>query len=81
MIIMRSRELAACVACDPTIPVRTQRCFDVHTTSITLKRRCMDVKTTSCAYWDVILTKKKRSVKVIERCIKKTKKFNYLCIL
>ena len=49
---MRSRELAACVACDPTIPVRTQRCFDVHTTSITLKRRCMGAKATSCAYWD-----------------------------
>ena len=28
-------------------------CFDVHTTSITLKRRHMDVKTTSCSYWDV----------------------------
>ena len=27
--------------------------FDVHTTSITLKRRHMDVKTTSCAYWVV----------------------------
>ena len=32
-------------------PVSTRRCFDVYTTSITLKRRRMDVKTTSCAYW------------------------------
>ena len=34
------------------IPVSTRRRFDVHTTSITLKRRRMDVKTTSCAYWN-----------------------------
>ena len=31
--------------------VSTRRRFDVHATSITLKRRRMDVKTTSCAYW------------------------------
>ena len=36
--------------CEPR-PVSTRRRFDVHTTSITLKRRRMDVKTTSCAYW------------------------------
>ena len=29
-----------------------RRRFDVHTTSITLKRRHTDVKTTSCAYWE-----------------------------
>ena len=34
-----------------TVPVSIRRRFDVHTTSITLKRRRMDVKTTSCAYW------------------------------
>ena len=34
------------------IPVRTRRHFDVHTTSITLKRRRTNVKTTLCAYWD-----------------------------
>ena len=34
-------------------PIR--RCFDVYTTSITLKRRRMDVKTTSCAYWAYVL--------------------------
>ena len=34
-----------------TNPVGTRRRFDVHTTSIMLKRRRMDVKTTSCAYW------------------------------
>ena len=38
---------------DYSIPVSTRRRFDVHTTSITLKRRRMDVKTTLCAYWDV----------------------------
>ena len=32
-------------------PVSTRRRFDVHTTSITLKRRRTDFKTTSCAYW------------------------------
>ena len=32
--------------------VSTQRRFDVHATSITLKRRRTDVETTSCAYWD-----------------------------
>ena len=37
------------------IPVSTGRRFDVHTTSITLKRRRTDVKTTSCAYWDIFL--------------------------
>ena len=31
-----------------TYPVSIRRRFDVHTTSITLKRRRMDVKTTSC---------------------------------
>ena len=36
-------------------PVRTRRRFDVHTTSITLKRRRMDVKTTPCAYWVPVL--------------------------
>ena len=36
------------------IPVRTQRCFDVHTTSFQRYGRCMDVKTTSCAYWDLV---------------------------
>ena len=38
-------------------PVSTRRRFDVHTTSITLKRRRMDVKTTSCAYWENIMTR------------------------
>ena len=33
-------------------PVSTRHRFDIHTTSITLKRRRMDVKTTSCAYWE-----------------------------
>ena len=39
-------------------PVSTRRRFNVHTTSITVKRRRMDVKTTSCAYWvtDFVLT-------------------------
>ena len=32
-------------------PVSTRRRFDVHTTSITLKRRRTDVKMTLCAYW------------------------------
>ena len=36
------------------IPVRTRGCFDVHKTSITLKRRRTDVKITSCVYWDSI---------------------------
>ena len=36
------------------MPVSTRRRFDVHTTSIMLKRRRMDVKTTLCAYWDAI---------------------------
>ena len=35
-------------------PVSTRRCFDVHVTSITLKRRRTDVKTTSCAYWECV---------------------------
>ena len=35
-----------------SIAVSTRRRFDVHTTSITLKRRHADVKTTSCPYWD-----------------------------
>ena len=35
-------------------PVSTRRRFDVHTTSITVKRRRIDVKTTSCAYWAVV---------------------------
>ena len=34
-------------------PISTRRRFDVHITSITLKRRRMDVKTTSCAYWEM----------------------------
>ena len=29
-------------------PVSTQRCFDVHLTSIAFGRRWIDVKTTSC---------------------------------
>ena len=33
-------------------PVSTRHRFDIHTTSITLKRRRTDVKTTSCAYWE-----------------------------
>ena len=36
-------------------PVRTQRCFDVHTTSFQRYGRCMNVKTTSCAYWESLL--------------------------
>ena len=32
-------------------PVSARRRFDVHATSITLKRRRMDVKTTLCVYW------------------------------
>ena len=38
-----------------TFPVTTRHRFDVHTTSITLKRRRMDVKTTSCAYWVITM--------------------------
>ena len=34
------------------IPVRTRRCFDVHTTSFYHYGCCMDVETTSCTYWD-----------------------------
>ena len=37
--------------CHWLYPISTRRHFDVHTTSITLKRRRMDVKTTLCAYW------------------------------
>ena len=33
-------------------PVNIRRCFDIHTTFITLKRRRTDFKTTSCAYWE-----------------------------
>ena len=29
--------------------------YNIHTTSITLKRRRTDVKTTSCAYWKVVI--------------------------
>ena len=32
-------------------PVRTQRCFNVYTTFITLRRRCMDVKMTVSIYY------------------------------
>ena len=32
-------------------PVSTRHRFDIHTTSIMLKRRRTDVKTTSRAYW------------------------------
>ena len=35
------------------IPVRTQRCFNVHTTSFERYGRCIDVKTTSYAYWEM----------------------------
>ena len=34
--------------------VRTQCCFNVYTTSITLERHHMDVKMTLCAYCEVI---------------------------
>ena len=37
--------------CFRVYPINTRRCFDVHATSITLKRRRTDVKITSRAYW------------------------------
>ena len=37
---------------DKHIPVRIQCCFNVYTTSTTLRRRRMNVKMTSCAYWN-----------------------------
>ena len=33
---------------------RTQRCFNAHTTSITLGRRRIDVKMTFCEYWVIV---------------------------
>ena len=42
------------------LPVSTRRHFDVHTTSITLKRRRMDAKTTSCASGSLTEIKSKR---------------------
>ena len=35
-------------------PVSTRHRFNIHTTTITLKRRRTDVKTTWCAYWEYI---------------------------
>ena len=43
-------------------PVSTRRRFDVHTTSITLKRRRTDVKTTSCVYWVLLHVLIKKNV-------------------
>ena len=37
-----------------TIPVDTQRRFDVITTLFDRYGRWMDVKATSCVYWDMI---------------------------
>ena len=37
------------------VPVRTKRCFNVYTTSITLEQRRMNVKMTLCAYWELSL--------------------------
>ena len=51
-------------------PVSTRRRFDVHTTSITLKRRRMDVKTTSCAYWVTTLRKRSRYRTYYSRAIR-----------
>ena len=34
------------------IPVDTQRCFNVNTTSNDVVRRRINVETTSCVYWD-----------------------------
>ena len=34
-------------------PVSTRRRFNVHPTSITVKKRCMDVKTTLYVFWAV----------------------------
>ena len=52
------------------IPVSTRRRFDVHTTSITLKRRRMDVKTTSCAYWDGVDRKIGKLLDILEVMVK-----------
>ena len=51
-------------------PVSTRRCFDVYTTSITLKRRRMDVKTTLCAYWDGVDRKIGKLLDILEVMVK-----------
>ena len=43
--------------CEGCFPVSTQRCFNVHLTSITFKWRWIDVKTTSCVSRVVVITK------------------------
>ena len=51
-------------------PVSTRHRFDIHTTSITLKRRRTDVKTASCGYWVLYTVKDENSF----YCRKKNKK-------